>query len=107
MTDEAPKTKLEDLRLFKVQVSVEFDIAVFAQDEEEARKVATRHWHQELQDGGIEPDLFPEPMTEQTWTHGDCDPDSLPWAPDGTVCEDGCENPQRTLQEYLEERGLA
>jgi hypothetical protein len=97
---------LAKLKLFTVSVSLNFDMAVFAGDEKEARKVAQRHWSTDAAGLAVEPDFMPVEMTEQRHTRGDCDLDMLPWAPEGTICESGCENPQRTLDEYLTERGL-
>ena len=106
MSEDKPKTALSDLKLFHVSVSLDFDMAVFAPDEEGANKVARGHWSTEMFDAGHEPDFSSQEMTDRPHTHGDVDPDALPWAPEGTACENGCENPQRTLAEYMEERGL-
>ena len=107
MSDPITRTPLADLKLFNVNVIVELDMPVFARDEAEARKVAAAHWSQEVLDGGSEPEFNAQEVKKEAWTHGDIDPDTLPYAPTDTACEHGCNNPQRTFQEYMEERGFS
>lgn len=92
------------MKLFRVSCSIDVDMVVVAENEEQARKVGKENWLEEMANAGLEPSGFSATEVRRRSEIGflrDEDLDGIyPWEPEGHHWE------TLTIGELLRKQGI-
>jgi hypothetical protein len=98
----------DKLKVFHVTCQIEIDMVVLAESSEHAERIGERNWHEEMQNAAPPSRFSAFEVTDRRGLSHLADEDLEcvpPYGPDG-IWENGCSSPQRSIAEYLRERGV-
>jgi hypothetical protein len=96
------------LKVFHVMCQINIDMVVLAESGEHAERIGERHWHEEMQNAAPPGRFSAFEVTDRrglAYLADDVLACVPPYGPDG-IWENGCASPQRSIAEYLRERGV-
>lgn len=98
----------DHLKMFHVTCQIDIDMVVLAESGEHAMRIGERNWREEMQNAAPANRFSAFEVTDRHVVSHLADEDLEcvpPYGPDG-VWENGCSSPQRSIAEYLRERGV-
>jgi hypothetical protein len=105
-TDDKPPPKH---KLYHVTCEIEIDMVVLAENDEQAKRLGEKYWYEEMSNASLSPSTYHAMEVRHRRDLGyleDRDLETIPpWGPDG-IWENGSSSPQRSIFEYMEERGI-
>lgn len=99
---------MADPKLFHVTLTLDIDLVVLAENEEEAVAVGKDKWLEEVRNSGLEPgNVGAREVTKvKQLTCLGLFLDYPPFGVEGRVYEEGSYSPQLTIAEYMESMGI-
>lgn len=98
----------DKLKVFHVSCQIDIEMVVLAESGEHAKRIGERNWHEEMVNSAPPGHFVAFEVTDRSGVSFLADEDLEcvpPYGPDG-IWENGCSSPQRSIAEYLRERGV-